>query len=53
MCNDDCDLKCVPRYKPNLELFDKIVLGCTFVVMGCAVVLMIIGMFYPERLICN
>ena len=53
MCNDDCDLNRVVKHKEIFSLFDKIVLGCTFVCMGCAVVLMIIGMFYPERLICN
>lgn len=53
MCNDECDLDRITKHKEMLSLFDKIVLGFTFVCMGCAVVLIIIGMFYPERLICN
>lgn len=53
MCNDDCDLNRVVKYQAKLNTFDKIVLTCTFIVMGCAIILMIIGMFYPERLICN
>lgn len=53
MCNDECDLNRYLKHKEQLNTFDKIVLGCTFVVMGCCVVLMIIGIFYPERLICN
>ena len=53
MCNDECDLNCIAKYKHSFSLFDKIVLGCTFFIMGCGVILMIIGMFYPEKLICN
>ena len=41
------------KCKSNLSLFDKFVLSCTFIIMGCCVVLMIIGILYPERLICN
>lgn len=53
MCNDDCDLNRVNKHKPSFDLFDKIVLGFTFTIMTCCLVMMVIGIFYPERLICN
>ena len=47
-CGNDFDC-----CKSKLNLFDKIVLGFTFTTMACCFVLMLIGIFYPQYLMCN
>lgn len=33
MCNDECDFKCVNKYKTKLELFDKFVIASVFIIV--------------------
>lgn len=33
MCNDECDFKCVEKYKTKLELFDKFVIASVFIII--------------------
>lgn len=53
MCNDESDFNCINKYKCKLNLFDKIVLSFTFIVMACCIVLMFIGIFNPQYIMCN
>lgn len=43
MCNDECDLKCVSKYKCKLETFDKIVIGCVFVILFASLVAIVLN----------
>lgn len=52
MCNCENDLKCVPKYKPNIELFDKIVMGLVLTTMVICVGFLIYGVFNPVYLMC-
>ena len=50
-CGNDFD--CYNKYKSKLDLFDKIVLSFTFITMACCFVLMLIGIFNPQYIMCN
>jgi hypothetical protein len=52
MCNNENDLKSVPKYKPNIELFDKIVMGLVLTTMVICVGFLIYGVFNPIYLMC-
>lgn len=52
MCNCEDDLKCVPKYKPNIKLFDKIVMGLVLTTMIICVGFLIYGVFNPVYLMC-
>lgn len=43
MCNDECDLNRVVKYKAKLELFDKIVISCVFVILFASLVAIILN----------
>ena len=52
MCNNDDDLKCVPKYKPNLELFDKLIMGLVLTTMVICLGVLVYGIFKPMYLMC-
>jgi hypothetical protein len=52
MCNCEDDLKRIPKYKPNIELFDKIVMGLVLTTMVICVGVLIYGIFEPMYLMC-
>jgi hypothetical protein len=52
MCNCEDDLKSVPKYKPNIKLFDKIVMGLVLTTMVICVGFLIYGVFNPVYLMC-
>ena len=53
MCNCESDLNCVPKYKPNLNLFDKLVLVFVMLSISLSFAFLCIGVFKPQLLICN
>lgn len=43
MCNDECDFKCVAKYKTKLETFDKIVIGSVFIVIFASLIAIVLN----------
>jgi hypothetical protein len=52
MCNCEDDLKRIPKFRPTLELFDKIVMGLVLTTMVICVGVLIYGIFEPIYLMC-
>ena len=52
MCNNEEDLKRIPKYKPTLELFDKLVMGLVLTTMVICVGVLVYGIFEPMYLMC-
>jgi hypothetical protein len=52
MCNCEDDLKCITKYKPNLCLYDKIIMGLVLTTMIICVGFLIYGVFNPIYLMC-
>lgn len=52
MCNCEDDLKSIPKYKPNIELYDKIIMGLVLTTMIICVGFLIYGVFNPVYLMC-
>jgi hypothetical protein len=53
MCNDECDLNCIERYKTKTTLFDKIVLSFLLIVMSICLAYMFIGLYNPKYFLCS
>ena len=52
MCDYDADVSYVPKYKPDLCLYDKIVMGLVLTTMVICVGFLIYGVFNPIYLMC-
>jgi hypothetical protein len=52
MCNCEDDLKCITKYKANLNLYDKIIMGLVMSIVIVCLCLLVYGVFNPVYLMC-
>jgi hypothetical protein len=52
MCNCENNLKCITKYKANLNLYDKIIMGLVMSIVIVCLCLLVYGVFNPIYLMC-